>query len=178
MDNQQERSFLLGWLTAIIDGEGSIGINARKRAKTYSMKPAVQISNCDNAVINRVIHALTLFAVPHYVSYTKTRGNRRESWNVIVAGLKRTKKLLDVVGPHLTGVKFDKARLVAEFIETRLRDWHAAPFSLRQIEIYNTLAEANTRGRKASLLRDYTPNSRSSKFRFRSTEDRVQTTTE
>lgn len=179
MDNQQVTAFELGWLVGAIDGEGCIGITRRNRKGTrlgFTLKPHVQISNCDISFIRRCEDALTKMGIPYHVSHYKSKNRRRESWQIAIAGLKRVNKILPEISSYLCDEKSEKAILVQEFITSRLADWHAAPFTKRQLEIFTLVGGLNVKGREAPNLRDYTPSSRSSKYRFRD-EDIVQTTT-
>lgn len=166
LDNQQATSFELGWLVGILDGEGAIGITRRNRATSINLKPYIQMANCDKSIIDRYCSILKKLNIPHYISYQKPRGRVKECWQVGIAGLKRTLKLLPLVQDSLTGVKRRKANLVREYCESRLSDWHAAPLTERQIGIFEKVSELNSRGtkRKPASLRDYTRKSRSSKF--------------
>jgi hypothetical protein len=107
------------------------------------------------------------------------KARRREYWNVVVAGLKRVVRYLPLLTEYLCDEKRDKARLTLEFCESRLAKWHAAPFSERELELATAVSHLNVRGKKIEVLnlRDYTPSSYSSKYRFTVAKDIVQTTT-
>lgn len=167
MDNQQVTAFEFGWFVGAIDGEGAIGITRRNRNNArlgFSLKPHIQITNCDRSFIDRLESVLKSLEIPYHVSYNAGKGRRREHWQVTVSGLKRTVKLLPLIANHLCDEKREKALLVIEFINSRLSDWHAAPFTKREMEIYDEVAKLNIKGRQALNLRDYTRSSRSSKF--------------
>jgi hypothetical protein len=172
MDNQQVTAFELGWLIGAIDGEGCVGITRRTTGKTFGLKPYIQISNCDRAFIDRYVYILKKLQVPYWISHYESKGRRRESWQVATSGLKRVITFLPTIATLLCEEKRVKAQLVLEFAESRLADWHAAPFTVRQLEIYQIVADLNVKGIEARNLRDYTRNSRSSKFPMR--EDIVQ----
>jgi hypothetical protein len=185
MDNQQVTPFELGWLVGIIDGEGSVGISKRNRqgaAKLgFTLKPHIQISNSDLELIAKAADILKRLGVAFHVSNHTGIGRRRNHQTIVIAGLKRVSKALPIFAPHLTNRKAIAARYVQEFINSRLSDWHAAPFTFRQLELVNLCAEANHVGtgeHKARLnLRDYTRSLRSTKLSVRRVpqEDRVQT---
>lgn len=180
MDNQQVTDLELGWLVGAIDGEGCVGITRRNRkecAKTlgFTLKPHVQIANCDIEFINRCSNILKKLETPFHISHYSAKTRQRESWQIVIAGLKRVVKILPIINPHLVGEKKEKALLVYEFCTSRLSDWHAAPFTKRELDLYNQVALLNRKGHKSQDLRDYTRNSRSSKF---PRKDIVQTTTE
>jgi hypothetical protein len=174
MDNQQVTGFELGWLVGAIDGEGCVGISRRQQShgKSFGLKPHIQIANCDKDFIDRYVLILDKLAVPYWISHHEAKGRRNESWQVATSGLKRTIKLLPTIANLLCKEKRTKALLVQEFVESRLSDWHAAPFTPRQLEIYQIVADLNVKGFVSRNLRDYTRNNRSSKVPF--VEDIVQ----
>lgn len=166
MDNPQVTAQEFGWFVGAIDGEGCVGISRRNRIKdggTFSLKPHVQISNCDKSFIDRYTRIAQILQIPFHISYYAAKGRRSASWQVATAGLKRCIKILPLIAPHLCDEKREKAFLVKEFCESRLSDWHAAPFTKRQIEIYTKVADLNVKGFKALNLNDYTRDNRSSK---------------
>src|SRR3990172_1603803 len=179
LDNQQVIGFEpieLGWLAGIIDGEGCLSLHDRSgKRRGTGMTPLVSICNTDLAIIERISQILAKMEIGNFVSKLYVAHKNKNPYKVVsVQGLKRVGKLLTFVIPVLTGQKCKKAILLNEFCISRLSDWHAAPFTSRQLDIYHEIRDLNRRGRKAKNLRDYTPNSRSSKFRFKSTEDIVQ----
>lgn len=168
MDNQQATAFDMGWLIGAIDGEGSIGLSRcnryTKAGSGFRLKPNISISNCDYSFIERCDRIMRPLRCGHYICAHKGHGRRRDSWFILVQGLKRVDKFLPFIAEHLCKEKREKARLLQEYVTSRLADWHAAPFTPRQLEIYSLLAGLNTKGREAQSLRDYTRSSRSSKF--------------
>ena len=166
MDNQQATQFELGWLVGAIDGEGCVGISRRNRPSRlgFTLKPHVQIANCDKSFVDRCTEILAKLDIPYHVSFYEGKNRRSDSWQIAIAGLKRVIKILPLVSPLLCGEKREKAELVLEFVESRLADWHAAPFTPRQIEIYETVADLNVKGKRSLSLRDYTRSNRSSKY--------------
>jgi hypothetical protein len=179
VDNQQVTALELGWLGGIIDGEGSMLLNHRGGERRNNLVPSFQVTNTDFEIVERIVYILKRMCVPHHVAmYDRQTTNRRAYKLITVSGAKRVMKLLPQIVPVLTGEKRKKAELLREYCESRLSDWHAAPFTDRQIKIYHEIRDLNARGRKGRNFRDYTPCGRSSKFRFHTTEDIVQTTTD
>lgn len=102
MENQQERRLIeLGWLAGAIDGEGCFSICLCKGRKYY-LYPMMNISNTDDVFIDEVIRILEKYKVPHYIQKRKARkSNYKDSRMVFVKGMKRTKKLLDLIYPFI-----------------------------------------------------------------------------
>lgn len=169
MDNQQATPFELGWLVGAIDGEGCIGITRRNRKDHpttigFTLKPHVQIANCDKSFVDRCTQILRKMNVPFHVSHYEGKNRRRENWTVVIAGLKRVNTILPTIAPLLCEEKREKAFLVQEFIDSRLADWHSAPFTKRQLEVFELVGKLNVKGTPAPSLRDYTRSNRSSRY--------------
>ncbi|MGD9590803.1 MAG: LAGLIDADG family homing endonuclease [Pyrinomonadaceae bacterium] len=176
MDNQQETALELGWIAGLIDGEGTIGISIRSRRTEntgWTTKPHVQLSNTDMEIVDRYTGWLSKNGVPFHISSYPAKGRRQAHKTVVTAGLKRVARLLPLVLPYLTGNKKRAGVLVNEFVTSRLSDWHAAPFTERQLGIVKELQSLHAKGR-AQILRDYTRSSRSSKYPSYRDEDIVQ----
>jgi len=178
LDNQQVTAFEFGWLIGAIDGEGCVGISRRNRHNCtlgFSLKPHIQIANCDQTFINRCTNILAKLQIPFWVSHYETKGRRNESWQIVISGLKRVIKLLPLIKDHLCDDKKIKANLTLQFCKSRLSKWQSSPFTNDELILYRDIVKLNIKGTKALNLRDYTRNP-NSKLIFG--EDIVQTTTE
>ncbi len=121
MDNQQVRPFELGWLAGIIEGEGTIGLYYRHDHKVYT--PTVSVTNTDYAIIERtaeIIKAAKVGVLVQGHKMTVLNPKWADRKDVIVAGHKRTSKLLPLLIPYMVGVKKYKAMAVAAFSLSRL----------------------------------------------------------
>lgn len=169
MDNQQVTDEELSWLAGFYEGEASFGMNRRKRkGKTgisVGLQPCVSCSNCDRSLIETCCDILERAGCAFYVGYHKPRKKVREHWQIVITGLKRVPRVLAALRPYLHGEKAIKADLLKQFCESRLEKWHAAPYSESECEIFEQLSALNQRGHPRNL-RDYTPSSYSSKYRF------------
>jgi len=170
MDNQQEISHTqLAYLGGLIDGEGCVAIMLRKRpgrqgTKCFQLTPHISFTNTEKALIDEYVAILQQLGVAHYVDHREARGRNSESWSVTTRGLKRAVKLL----PHLVrwcrGKKQKNAQDLLEFCGSRLSDWHAAPFTERQVALAQQISARNYGSKWEPILRDYTRSSRSSKY--------------
>ena len=116
MDNQQERLFELGWLVAMIEGEGNISLtwSKKKRNKFIQLAPRVQISNSDEMIIKKAQKILSDYNVGNYVS------GRNGMYQLMICGMKRCNKILVIIKEHMLG-KRERARLLYEYTSYRLQ---------------------------------------------------------
>lgn len=168
MDNQQEISHTqLAYLGGLIDGEGCVAISVhRKKGRardSFQLAPHVGFSNTERVLIDEYVAILSSLGIAHYINHREAHGRNAESWSVVTGGLKRTVKLLPYLKQWCRGKKKANAADLLEFCESRLADWHAAPFTERQIELARQISSRNYGTKWEPILRDYTRSSRSSK---------------
>lgn len=169
MDNQQEiLPEELAYLGGLIDGEGSVGIyTTTHRSKTpggkdaMRVKPSISFANTEKALVDEYCRILDRLNVPYHVSHRASQGRNAESWQVSTTGMKRTIKLLPYLAECCRGKKRLQALDLIEYCNLRMADWHAAPFTTRQIELIEQIYARNY-GRR--IPRDYTRSGRSSKY--------------
>jgi len=119
---QVERARELGWLAGIIDGEGCITL-ARAQKKHHEntpwFLPLIHISNTDPYIISEIVRIMRKYELPFWLQHRRTgKYANKNLYLVMIDGMKRVKKLLDVVIPYLIGKK-EEAVTVREFIQYR-----------------------------------------------------------
>ena len=136
MDNQQEmlNEFEIGWLAGIIDGEGSITLNVRKKHwkgwNGIGVDMKIIIVNTDGGIIDKVIsimnkiciepHLLEKGTNPIYSETGKTYHNPTKTMLVItISKMAELLKILNLIQPHLSGEKKHRASIIMKFIERR-----------------------------------------------------------
>ena len=169
MDNQQEISQVqLAYLGGLIDGEGCVAISVqRKKGRandSFQLCPHVSFTNTERTLVDQYVAILDSLNVARYVSSRRAHGRNAESWQVVTKGLKRTLKLLPYLTQWCRGKKKDNAIDLLEFCKSRLADWHAAPFTEREIELARRVSARDYGAKWEPILTDYTRSSRSSKF--------------
>ena len=121
IDNQQERLFDIGWLTAAIEGEGTLTII--KSYATWKGEPiyipTCRISNTKENFIRNVERICKENEIGVHVGNRKPHGNRQIIWIARIQGLRRCLKLLDTIQKRMY-IKKDNAEIMREFIEHRL----------------------------------------------------------
>jgi len=165
MDNQQATQIELGWIAGFIDGEGYIGVQEYKtRRKHPSFKCAIQISNTDEVMILKAQRIFQKIGVNPYLRvYQYGLNNRPKSktvWILVVGKMHKIVQVLESVNPYLTGMKKERADLILEYCQSRLKHWvrgsHNNVISEREAQIVELCIAKQKRGasettRKAQL---------------------------
>lgn len=122
IDNQQERqSNDLAWVTGIIEGEGYIGLS-KHMVGYLQYVPRVQIINTDDTLLENVgrilkENGLAYFRKRHYVD---KRVKRKPCHDLVICGIKRVTKTLELIIPYMKTKKKRNAELVYKFCLERL----------------------------------------------------------
>lgn len=164
MENPQERLPLeIGYLLGLIDGEGSyqLTVDYGHNRKRY-FTPQTSIFNSDPRIIAKCVSILKQLDIAFHVWTPKLTKGKSPVTRIVVHGIKRNKKLLDILTKYDHG-KLERAKVLLEFIDRRLSIPQKELFNGKETysdieyELKNKLSqmnkEYNTRGR---ILRDYT----------------------
>ncbi len=127
--NQQVTDKELGYLAAMIEGEGTIALNLRKKTwngwNGWGADVRVVIANTDSGIIQKCAHILEKMGITANIrTYDRKGMGKHGQWKdcvqVVVAKISHAYKLLKAVIPELAGDKKHKAELIVEFLERRL----------------------------------------------------------
>ena len=141
---------MIGWLVGILEGEGWFMLVKRQYRKDSNLyfRPKVGVVNTNPILIERLHTVLLFLGIPHFIRSKQMHNPKWSDQKVIyIDGLKRVKKLLDVVYNHLTSKK-DVATLIKQFIDHRLSIGDYIPYTNIEHDIYNHVIELNNRIRK------------------------------
>ena len=124
-DNQQATpDFALGWIAAIIEGEGTIGcypsFDKRTQAKYY--KPLIRIFNTDSRIIESTHKYLQILDIPHHIGKSRVTFKGKPCnpcYAVRIEGVRRCYYALPKLLPALHA-KRRQAELLLEICELRL----------------------------------------------------------
>jgi len=168
--NQQATDVEIGWLAGIYDGEGYIAFTRQNAKKVRSIRPEVQMVNCDPELIVKTVGVLNKIGINPYIRERKYNGTRWQScFHVSLSKFSDIKRFLDIVGPYLTGEKRVKADLMAQLINSRItktkRDWYTQE-ELDMVDRYfNELKGFHAKdGERVRSLNDYTHSIRKQKI--------------
>lgn len=137
-DNQQETDKVsdldIGWLAGIIDGEGSVSLSFGmiKAGRLNNLSPRIEVCNTDKEITERFVRIVNAIGSGCYLQAKKesvqselVRERRGLGFKPLycgkVVGFRRTKKVLDVVTPHLTGEKQSRATMLLAFVNNRMQ---------------------------------------------------------
>lgn len=130
-------------------------MNIRKSKKQEcTMKPTIGIANTDFGLIEKCSEILKTFGVGHFVyqCYRKRYGNNKDQKALMVIGLKRASRFIEVFGAFLR--KQAQIGLVKKFVDYRLSVDRCTLYGNIENSIYTEIKRLNQKG----ILRDYTPN--------------------
>ena len=124
LDNQQETS--IAWLAGILDGEGWVGFNVRKRHHTGRGKvkphilPWITVQSTTYELVEKCVIVCSSVGIASTLGkpFRVTKANK-PVWHWHLAGSKRVSALLPLVLPHLT-CKRRNAENILAFIGSRL----------------------------------------------------------
>jgi hypothetical protein len=169
MDNQQVTVFELGWLVGFLEGEGSFILQKQAYKKQVpTFRPQVFASSTDFELAERMGRILDSMNVGKLFQRRRL-GNRgyKDQLCINVFGIKRCKKLLDLIIPYMT----DSRRKVAastllEFCNLRLSKPHQAPYEEGEFALRENLCLLNRS--KSQNLRDLTQNASDNEVKVKS----------
>lgn len=142
--------FELGWLVAIIEGEGSISIIKLVAHHRPQYTPNVYFCNSDEGIIDagvRIIRKLYSnadykFKEPKFKNedtfQNKIRG--KQYWYVRVWGISRVLPLLELIKPRLVSRKRQVAQLVIKWCRSRIKH-RAKPYSEDELAIIKRIRQ-------------------------------------
>lgn len=146
------------FIGGLIVGEGSYGlyiVQPKKNTHNFTIKPGFSLRMNDLRTIQMMCEAFDFYGLPYY------RGEKlhKRCATVQVFGVKRMRKHLDFILPHLIGTKLEAAKIVDEFVTKRLLVKQPTPYDLDDVKMIERLREINgpsARRLPLGILRDYT----------------------
>jgi hypothetical protein len=131
----------LGWLSGIIDGEGTISIV--KRASCFV--PVVKMSNTSKILIDKYCEILDKLDISYHCYGKQKEGNRKYQWEVSIEGRPRVYKIITLLQDILIA-KQNQAIKVTEWIESRGLDLRGK-YTKNQLDIIDDIRLLNGRGK-------------------------------
>ncbi len=137
-DNQQERfldkeSANIGYLSGIIDGEGSIMFNIFKNPNYYNGRvrftPMISISNSSKKMLDKVAKILHKIGIDAKVYFRdkESKYYKKETaldmWIIIVRGHWQIRKVLSIITPFLEAKK-KQAVIMKRYLDNRIKYLH------------------------------------------------------
>jgi len=167
--NQQATDIELGWLAGIIDGEGYIGFSRQNTKKVRSIRPDIQVVNCDPDVILKTRKILNMIGINPYIR-ERVHNKKQVQWSrnyiLQISKFSHVKKLIDTIGHLLTGEKNKRAKLMIELVNSRITKTKHDRYDDYELSLvdkyFTTMKGIKIRGNTHNLvsLNDYHPNAR------------------
>lgn len=164
-DQQVRRSFDLGYLAGIIDGEGSVMMIQQREKRNRYIKangevsvydgrfftPSVTISNTNPGIIENIHQAMTRLGIPHHIQ-AEHPDYRERGWKVstkiVTRGWKRVKRLIEL----LTPVYMEKGKqlgLLSQLISLRFsRERWGEGYRQDEMALIQAIKKLNEKGSK------------------------------
>jgi hypothetical protein len=146
MGNPQERPLSREFIAGLVVGEGYFGIGVRRSTRLqlkrgFSLCPVFTIQMRDVATMQRLVFSLRHYGLSFYVPASQKwiLGER-----VDMQGMKRVKRFIDFIKPHLTGDKLKAAAIVDEFISLRLAKKAPAPYGEEEFRLVDAIRAVNS----------------------------------
>lgn len=175
MDNQQRRmEERLMWLGGILDGEGCVTAMAghTKTGHGFAYKhrryvPLIGLVNTDYKIIVMATAILKEANVPYWMNEkartSAVRPTWKPKWEVMITGMKRCRKAIEILRPYIFGEKAVKMDAMKLWIDRRLSTEQKKEYDGEDYRLLNLFRNSPI------TLRDYTP-----RPTLKVGEDRVQ----
>jgi hypothetical protein len=137
MGNQQAKT----WFTGFFDGEGSFMITLQKTSKKSYYMPRITIAGTCFKTRDYIKELYTTEGVPFNEEFRKGTDKVRDSWSLRTQGIKRCKSWLTVFPPPVFFTKSVEARILLQFIDSRLSSTdHKRPYTETEETCRNLLS--------------------------------------
>lgn len=140
----------IGWLAGIIDGEGSVGLSYCGRSDgRFYLSPYIKVANNDKGLSDK---AKELMGGQQFLP-----PSRDKLWTNNLGGTVQCSKVAAAILPHLT-VKYERIRLLIEYMEVRGRKPGKAPYGDEERAIYHEFYHGSGRTsayRNPRMLNEY-----------------------
>lgn len=127
--NQQVTDREIGYLAAMIEGEGTIALNLRKKSwngwNGWGADVRIVVANTDSGIIQKCANILENMGIRPFIhTYDRKGMGKNGQWKdcvqIGVSKISEAYKLLILVIPELAGDKKHKAELIVTFLERRM----------------------------------------------------------
>lgn len=148
MDNQQVKTLYdIGWIVGFIEGEGCLTLIRTKGYKSNKISPYISITGTNAVSMQRAIDIAHALDLPFYVRESHySSNNPKKAIRIIVEGLSRTSKWLDIIHEYMTG-KRAQADILRRYIDRRNKiiKLHPAnkPYTDEDIDDYHQIHDLN-----------------------------------
>lgn len=132
---KRDREHDLHWLGGVWDGEGCFSIVLQRTRSRPQVAVIARFTNTSDTMIREVRRIMDAEGLAYHVDLRPPTKGKRSIWHLTFGGMKRTKRLLDVLWPYLRS-KHEEAGIAMEFIGRRFRREVGAPYSTEEIDCF------------------------------------------
>lgn len=140
-DNQQKRLMDLHWLAGIIEGEGCFTVQRKLNRNKPSYTPRIQITNTNLLILNKAERIIKENGLTSFF-YLQKQKDCRPCYVVIVLGLKRVKRFIDVIDPFIE-CRRPQMETLQKYIEGRLSKPEKSPLDEQDLALADQLYRLN-----------------------------------
>jgi hypothetical protein len=170
MGNQQATDLELGWLAGIYDGEGYMGFTRQNAKKVRSIRPDIQLVNCDPDIILKARTILNKIGINPYIrervhSKKGVEGQWSRNYIMQMSKFSDVKVFIDTIGSLLTGEKKKRSELMVRLVNSRIPKTKADHYTEEELvmvdEYFTKMKGVKFRGNtNTDHLNDYQANVR------------------
>lgn len=149
MDNQQATltEMHVAWLAGIIEGEGSLALNAydrKDKGNSLKIQTSIVIYNTDAGIVNQALKVLESMDITYYVQERTQKPMMKEGGfytstssmlSVYVKGLADAIKLLTAIRPWMFGDKSARADIMLRYLKRRFEKIEANGGNYRNLKL-------------------------------------------
>jgi hypothetical protein len=129
MGNPQER-LSTDWLAGFIDGEGNLSMYKHNQQAVYV--PRLTITNTSKETLDAIYDTLNDNCIGCYIlTRKKYSDNHKTTYDLFVVGMKRMRKLLDLIKDKLF-TKKEQAQIISDFIDYRMSVKRNVPYGEKE----------------------------------------------
>lgn len=139
-------------LADYIDCEGTIALQHWNRGKkgVHSYQPKVSVFNTNPVFAQHVVDIYNRLGIKVYIETQKRKPEHKVVYRLVVLGISRVKKLLELIKPYLL-IKRAQADVVLEFCDIRITAskigrGRQVPYGQREFELQQQMGLLNLRG--------------------------------
>lgn len=134
-DNQQATltEADIGWLAGIIEGEGSLAMNAydrKDRGANLKVQTSIMVYNTDARIIEKVTRIMDQLDIGYYIKERVQKAMLHEGGVylptasmlcMLIKGLEDGLKILRLIRPHMVGEKAARADIMIRYLDRRFQ---------------------------------------------------------
>jgi len=138
-------AYEIGWLAGLIEGEGTISVELKRRGDSVYASPYLQVVNTNKEIVEKV---LSIIGNSAKIYKTYHKGSKRPAWQIKIYRRSGLKKVLEMIKPHVTETTRKKIELICELIDLQDRNKrYTKEEKEKVVELVHKIQELNKKGK-------------------------------